>query len=104
MVEESLKLAGLTMFLYKCMKCMGLIVPFQVQVFSFIFLFVEWLIREKNISLNCFSIVLLLPSSSGRVKESKTDILFSWLIVIVSLGAMGGKKPSLLTTWEAVGG
>lgn len=31
--EESLKLAGLAMFLYKCMKCMGLTVPSQLQLF-----------------------------------------------------------------------
>lgn len=36
--EESLKLAGLSMFLHKCMKCMGLIGPFQLQLFFSLYL------------------------------------------------------------------
>lgn len=35
--EESLELAGLIMCLYKCMKCMGIIVPFQLQSFFLYF-------------------------------------------------------------------
>lgn len=59
--------------------------------------------KGKNTLLNYFSTIL--PSSLGRVKESKTDIPFSWLMVILSLWSDGGKKSFFLDeTWEAVEG
>lgn len=57
------------MCLHKCMKCMVIIVHFQL-LSSFLYIFVYQIAhKEKKNLLNYSS--TFLPSSSGRVRESK---------------------------------
>lgn len=53
--EESLKLAGLSMFLHKCMKCMGLIGPFQLQLFFSLYFCLLSGLKGKKYFVELFS-------------------------------------------------
>lgn len=63
--------------------------PTAVIIF-FVFLVVELLIREKKYFVELFfnNFTKLIWQTEGM----KKDILFSWLMVIVSLWSDGGKK------------
>lgn len=73
------------MCLHKCMKCMVIIVHFQL-LSSFLYIFVYQIAHKekKDILLNYSS--TFLPSSSGRVRESKIKNPF-----------LGRQQPYLLT-------
>lgn len=84
------------MCLHKCMKCMVIIVHFQL-LSSFLYIFVYQVAhKEKNILLNYSS--TFLPSSSGRVRESKIENPFlgrQQLYLLIVIGKESSNVPFL---------